>query len=207
MLRRLQKPESGVARAGVPAQEGVSAAATDTRAPVARHRPIATIHVVNAAAALVLWLGSALAYPGLPGRFPIHFRGGEPDGWAARSVGAWFGLPATATALAIGMYALAALLRRYPQLINHPDAGKLRRLPQPVRESLARIFAGLFHRLATGLLLLFFFVQISLFVAAHGHDPTPLVALPIILSAPGTLILVATYLGKFQDALDRHPGR
>ncbi len=73
-----------------------------------------------------LWWRAAAWYPRLPDRFPIHFDlAGNPDGWATKSAGAWFLLPAlasllTASLAALGLFGIPALARRAPGLINIP---------------------------------------------------------------------------------------
>jgi hypothetical protein len=81
------------------------------------------------AAALVLhaavWWRAIAWYPDLPDSIPTHFdAGGVPDGWAAKSSGAWFLLPGIALGLmvflgAIG-WGLGALVRSSPGLCNMP---------------------------------------------------------------------------------------
>jgi uncharacterized membrane protein len=81
--------------------------------------------VLLVVAQAVLWWRVFAWWPELPLRIPIHFNfAGEPDGWANKSVLAWFGLPSislvmTAFLLGIGA-AIGVMARNSPALINVP---------------------------------------------------------------------------------------
>ncbi len=72
-----------------------------------------------------LWWRAFAWWSEIPQRFPIHFNfEGTPDGWANKSVFAWFGLPALSLALAafllgIGWF-IGWMTRVSPMLINVP---------------------------------------------------------------------------------------
>src|SRR5690606_18905334 len=74
--------------------------------------------------------GSALAYPRLPERMPLHFGlDGTPDRWAETSLASWFMLPLVALALNLLLYGAAALSTRNARLVNLPGKERLLALP------------------------------------------------------------------------------
>ncbi len=90
-------------------------------------------------AMLAVWAVALEAWPALPERIPMHFdAAGRPDGWVAKSVFAWFSLPALATAMGLGLGVLLPrwtlhLARRGSPYLNLPHKERFLRLPEAAR--------------------------------------------------------------------------
>lgn len=73
----------------------------------------------------LLWWRAGGWFPELPERIPMHFdSGGRPDGWAAKSVGSWFLLPALGTLWVLLLLAISRWVERlagsHPKWCNLP---------------------------------------------------------------------------------------
>lgn len=114
--------------------------------------------------------GSAMAYPTLPGRIPIHFDlWGRPDRWADRSFLSWFGLPLIATALAGFLELASRYSARHPQLWNVPDKRRFLELDPAARAPIIarlREFLAMTGVMGTALVML---VQFSIYHSATGR--------------------------------------
>jgi hypothetical protein len=91
-----------------------------------------------AAAHGAVWWRALSWWPQLPPRIPIHFdAAGEPDGWAARSVVAWFLAPAIMLFLCALLGAIAlwinGVARTSPDLMNVPHRALFIRLSPAAR--------------------------------------------------------------------------
>jgi len=91
-----------------------------------------------AAAHAAVWWRALSWWPQLPPRIPVHFNAaGEPDGWAGRSVVAWFLAPAIMLFLCALLGAIAlwidSLARTSPELVNVPHKSLFLRLSPAAR--------------------------------------------------------------------------
>lgn len=126
-------------------------------------------HLLNAFLLIILFAGSAWAYPRLPARIPIHFGvSGQPDAWAGRSLASWFMLPAVAAALAVLLRAAGAYSASHPELWNLPEKRAFLRLDAAAQAPIiARMQAllALVGVMVTGVLGI---VQVSIYRASTG---------------------------------------
>ena len=110
------------------------------------HRAITAVAVL---ANLAMWWRAFAWLPSLPERYPIHFNAaGKPDGWSTNRA-AWFLLPAIATVLLAGLFALSrfigALARSSPSLMNIPRKDAFLRLSPDGRAAVTaptQVFLG-----------------------------------------------------------------
>jgi uncharacterized membrane protein len=131
--------------------------------------------------------GSAMVYPTLPERIPMHFGlSGRPDRWEARSFLSWFALPLIAAAVA-GFLELASRYSvRHPQLWNVPDKRRFLELDPEARAPIIahlQDFMAMVGMMSTALMML---VQFSIYRFATGHGS----GLPVYLFAGTGLFLL-----------------
>jgi uncharacterized membrane protein len=124
---------------------------------------------------LAAWLAaSALAWPHLPERVPIHFDlAGNPTRWVGTSPFSWFGLTAIGALTSLFVWGMAWFGRRNPSLWNVPDRSRFVRLsPQaraPIVERMERV-AGWTAVLCT---VIFAAVQALVYASATGRSGLP----------------------------------
>ena len=148
--------------------------------------------------------GSALAYPRLPARIPMHFGlSGTPDRWAETSLFSWFLLPLIAVALNLMLYGIAALTLRDARLINLPGKERLLALPvERQRAVLDRIRDGL-GSLAVPLTLAFCLIQLGVYRTAMGTGGRVEVLAALIVIVLASPVAVIRMMRRTQAELDR----
>lgn len=129
-----------------------------------------TYRLLNLLLLAAFYAGSAMLYPTLPDRIPMHFDlSGRPDRWADRSFLSWFALPLIATAVA-GFLELASRYSvRHPQLWNVPDKRRFLELDPAARAPIiARLqdFMAMTGVMGTAVVML---VQFSIYHSATGR--------------------------------------
>jgi uncharacterized membrane protein len=125
--------------------------------------------LLNAILIVLLFAGSAWAYPRLPERIPIHFGfSGQPDAWAGRSIASWFLLPAITAVLALMMHAMAASGASNPHLWNLPDKPLFLRLPRPEQAPIIARMQRFLAMLAVVVTLLLSAIQAGIYRTSTG---------------------------------------
>jgi len=82
----------------------------------ARHAGVS--FAIGAGLLVVAAIWGAARFPALPDRVPVHWNGaGVADGFAAKSVWSVFGVLIIGFAIAVGLYALAVTVHRFPQAV------------------------------------------------------------------------------------------
>jgi uncharacterized membrane protein len=137
--------------------------------------------VLNGILIAALFAGCAWAYPHLPDRIPVHFDlAGQPDRWAARSPWSWFGLPAIALVLALGMHAIAAWSTRRPDLWNVPDKPRFLALTEAERAPIVARMQAFLAAVSAAVTALFCALQWGTYRAATGASALPALSLAAI---------------------------
>lgn len=159
---------------------------------------------LNLALLVGLLVGSALVWPELPDRLPVHFGlDGAPDRWARRTFLSWFGLPLIALALNLLLYGVAFLSSRSARYINLPDKDRLLRLPSERQQAvLIRVREGL-ELLCLPLTLVFCLIQVAAFRSAGGHDVGMIFVGVLLLTAVATPAMTIWMLLATQGEINR----
>lgn len=159
---------------------------------------------VNVVLFLVM-VGFALwAWPQLPERIPVHFGvDGGADGWAERSLLAWFGPTLLAALISLLLLIFRRLMPRYPRLVNLPDRTRLSDLPEVARGPVLEMMSGFLALVQTGLLAVFGLIQYASFRAAMGLPVQGIMITVLIFSILMSPILLVTLFLRLQPALDR----
>ncbi len=148
--------------------------------------------------------GSALAYPRLPERMPLHFGlDGTPDRWAETSLASWFMLPLVALALNLLLYGAAALSTRNARLVNLPGKERLLALPLERQRAVLRRMREGMESLTAPLTLAFCLIQIGVYRTAIGAGGRIEIIAALILLLLGSSIAVVGMLLRTQNELDR----
>ena len=149
--------------------------------------------------ALVGW--SALAYRRLPESIPQHFDiRGHADAWTRTSLLSWFAPILLALATVALVQGIAALLPRYPHLINMPDKDKLLALPPEKQRPVIEVIQSMVDWITLEILTVFALVQWSMYRAAHGGQQDFIIVFVVLMSPVG-LIIAMIFLGKAQHRL------
>jgi uncharacterized membrane protein len=147
-----------------------------------------TCRLLNLLLLGTFYAGSAMVYPTLPERIPMHFDlSGRPDRWEARSFLSWFALPLIATAVAGFLELASRSSERHPQLWNVPDKRRFLALDPAARAPIIahlRDFMAMVGMMSTALMML---VQLSIYRFATGHGS----GLPVfVFAGTGIFLLV-----------------
>ena len=134
------------------------------------------------------YAGSAMVYPTLPERIPMHFDlSGRPDRWEDRSFLSWFALPLIATAVAGFLELVSRYSVRHPHLWNVPDKRRFLELDPAGRAPITaqlQDFVAMVGMMGTALVML---VQFSIYRFATGHGS----GLPVyVFAGIGIFLLV-----------------
>ena len=133
---------------------------------------------------------SALLWPVLPERLPLHFGlDGTPDRWGDRT--AWWWMPALGVALTALFAGLSRWMEAHPPLINIPGKERLLALPperqRPVLRRVGDLLWGV-NALALALLVV---IQWSIYqTAVAGPSRGLSIAVVLLAVATGPLILL-----------------
>ncbi|MBX7117530.1 MAG: DUF1648 domain-containing protein [Gemmatimonadaceae bacterium] len=144
---------------------------------------------------------AAAAWPDLPDPIPTHLGpDGQPDGWSARSLSAWFLMPALAIALQGLMVVVGRVALANPQHINIPDKERLLALPPRFRAPVLATVAGFLDLVALGVAVLLAALQWQFTEVALGRHGVP----PVVLFlAPGLLVIVLAFgIARMTGAVD-----
>jgi len=129
-------------------------------------------HLLNSILLLGLFCFSGWAYPGLPGRIPVHFNAsGNADCWAEKSRGLWFALPIVALGFTGLMYLMSLAVkgaRRNSRWLNIPHKAQFLALPPERQAPIWQELGMMFFWLAVPLILLFVFLQVAIWMTAVG---------------------------------------
>lgn len=147
---------------------------------------------------------SAMLYPDLPARYPVHFGlSGAPDRWADKSLVSWFLVPGVGGFILASLYGATVFTRKKPELINIINKEKFLRMSDAEREPVFNAMDNLFVTIGTSEQLLFGFIQYELYTAAvypPGNIGTLL--LPVIMGfSVVTLLIVCWFLVKISSAM------
>jgi len=159
---------------------------------------------LNLALLAALLGGSALAYPRLPERIPLHFGlDGTPDRWAETSLASWFMLPLVALTVNVLLYGLAALTTRNVRFVNLPGKERLLALPaERQRAVLRRMREGL-ESLTAPLTLGFCLIQLGSYRTAVGSGGRFEMVAALLLMVLASPIAAIGLLLRTQTELDR----
>ena len=119
--------------------------------------------------------GCALAWPLLPARFPFHFNGrGIVDSWAAKSVAAWFALPALMAGVLLLMELTITWSIRRPALWNGPEKQRFLALTEAQRAPIYAELRNMMDAIGIAMIMLFGAMQwLMLSVARHQETHLP----------------------------------
>jgi hypothetical protein len=127
--------------------------------------------LLNAILILVLFAGSAWAYPHLPERIPVHFGfSGQPDRWESRSITSWFLLPAITAVLALLMHGITLFSVSNPELWNLPDKRRFLALPRAEQAPIIARMQRFIALVAVVATLLLGAIQAGIYRAATGDS-------------------------------------
>ncbi|MDT0632630.1 DUF1648 domain-containing protein [Rubrivirga sp. S365] len=144
------------------------------------------------AVGLAVWAG--WLWPDVPARVPTHFGlDGQPDAWAGRSVGSWFGLPAIALALAAFLDALVVWTHRHPALagLNLPQKDAILALPPDRRAPVLAWSAAALYAVGAACMVSFALIQAGTWAAAHGGSGAEWVAAGGAVAVVAPLVALA----------------
>ncbi len=147
---------------------------------------------------------SAMLYPDLPARYPVHFGlSGAPDRWADKSMLTWFLVPGIGGLILFMLMGAALFTRKKPELINVIDQKKFLGLSPADRELVLRAMDNLFVSMAVLEQLLFGFIQYQLYSAAiHPPGNISVYLLPGVMSfSVITLLLVCYFLVRISSIM------
>ncbi|MGH7468105.1 MAG: DUF1648 domain-containing protein [Longimicrobiales bacterium] len=167
---------------------------------------------LNYIALALLFAGSVLAWPALPGRIPIHFGlSGAPDVWVARTWLSWLLLPLLAAGVFALVYGIGVRSARRPHLWNLPE--KARFLKMSAAEQ-APIIALLLRYLSGVTLTMISFLgltQLCIFLVATGytHRLPWFFSAGLVLTMGGIVISALRLRGRIRERVlstSRSPG-
>ncbi len=146
---------------------------------------------------------AALAWPHLPDRIPLHFGlDGQPDSWGEKSLLSWFGLPASAVALALLMGWIGRLLPRHPRWANLPDGRRLSDLPEVARGPVLRMMRGFLALVQTEILMIFALIEYATYRAAMGQPSQGTMILVLVLAVMMSPVLLVVFFLGYRSALE-----
>ncbi len=142
--------------------------------------PLAILWSLLMLAQAALWWRGVAWYPSIPDRFPIHFdMAGNPDGWATKSLGAWFLLPVFGTVVSVGLaifagLALPRLARHTPTMINLPHKERFLALdPERRVQAVSPVACFLVYVAIATTALFVWILETTARVATGLQGPTP----------------------------------
>lgn len=169
---------------------------------------VRTVHLVNGGLLVVLLLGSAVVWPGLPNEIPAHFDAtGEVTRWTRTSPLSWFSIPLVALALTAANYALAHFLPRWPHLINLPGKQRFLALPAERRAPVIERLRELLYGISVPLIVLMMVVQVAIYRTAQGEPSDRYVLATVLGSVLLTPLILAGWLPRIQSEIDRQTRR
>lgn len=143
----------------------------------------------------ILVAASLQAWPTLPERFPRHFDArGVADAWAAKSVWAWFMLPALGAFILLLLQVTARATERRPSLLNIPSKKQFLALPPDEQAPILREMRVLMQLLGTMILLLFGTIQLATYRAALGQSVQTLMLVVLVGSVASGPVLAIVML-------------
>jgi uncharacterized membrane protein len=161
------------------------------------------MRIVNLLLVAALWIGSALAWPGLPDRIPQHIAADGAATWRATSVWSWFLLPALATVTVVLLHLVQRLTRQRPGLLNIPGKEQLLALP-PERQAPVLARANeMMEGTITVMLVIFGTVQAGLWHAAHGGSTQTVLVVVLPLALLSTPLVLGIWLPRIGGELER----
>ena len=114
---------------------------------------------------------TALLYPKLPARFPRHFNGaGNADGWAGKSLTAWFALPVIAVLTIAFMGWVTRLASSNPNLWNVPEKQKFLALTPEQRRPIVQLMSSFITGVNCAIIILFISMQYAMYQVATGRE-------------------------------------
>lgn len=168
------------------------------------------VRLLNLGLLAVLVGASAVVYPRLPGRFPVHFDvQGHPNRYATGGSLEWFIVPLVAGFLVALLAVVGRLSYGRPDLVSVPDKERLLRLPRERRDRVVHVMVAWLDRMATLLLCLFGLIQASIYAAARGREIGPLPAVAtgaVSLLVPVGVIIMTREISRRIDAEERAAG-
>jgi hypothetical protein len=149
------------------------------------------------------WMGSLLAWPGLPGRAAPAAPRPDVPGWGEVTSLNWFGLPAFSMGLILIVWAVAAWLSRYPLFMGVASKGRFRRLPASARRRVLRGVREGLELAGLPIAFVFLFVQIGIFEALSGRTSLPWTLGGLVLSLVAFSALPAFLQRRVEEAVER----
>jgi len=153
---------------------------------------------------IALFVGSAVAWPDLPERIPVHFgASGEVDRWSDTTLLSWFALPLVALALIFFVRGAVAFAARHPKYLNVPDKQNFLRLPAERQRVIIETLKESLEPLNLYLTLTFCIIQYAIYRAALGADPKPYMAAVLALAVLGTPIVLVFLHRRVGEEIER----
>lgn len=162
------------------------------------------LDMVNWILGLAMVAFAIWAWPRLPEQIPTHFGlNGNPDAWAAKTLRAWFVVPAMGIALTALVGSIRAILPSRPQWVNLPDQRCLSELPKACQEQVLEMLGGFLALVQTELLVIFALIEWASFRSALGFDTQAIMVLVLILAVMTSPFLIIVFFLRFQGAMNR----
>lgn len=160
------------------------------------------MRLLNLALVAVLWIGSAVALPGLPARIPRHV-GTTGITWTDATALSWFLLPAVATATLLLVRMMAGVIAARPRWLNIPGKERLLALPPERQAPVLRRAIDMMHGTITVTLLIFIAVQYGLWHTARGGSADTMLVLVLPLAVLSTPLVLGIWLPRVSEELER----
>ncbi|HET6681069.1 MAG TPA: DUF1648 domain-containing protein [Gemmatimonadaceae bacterium] len=162
------------------------------------------MRIVSVVLLVVLAVGSAAAWPTLPGEIPTHFDlSGRPDSFAATSLASWFALPAIGVLTWALVLASSHFAIKHPSLLNIPHKQDFLELPEANRPPVARHIRELLDAVGVHVLLVFGIVQLAVYSEARGHPVPWLLPSVLVLTALLLPVVFFFYNPRIRDEIER----
>jgi uncharacterized membrane protein len=160
------------------------------------HSDMKLVHLLNAILLLGLLGVSALVYPDLPERIPLHFAAdGQPDRWGDTTFLSWMLLPLAAVAVVLLTYGCAWYVATRPKNINMPDRKKLMQLPAHLQQWVVSAVVDMVHIVTLTVLTMFCAIQYAAWESAHTGSASSVIHVALVLGLVGMPFLaIATFV-------------
>lgn len=161
------------------------------------------MRIVNLLLLAALWIGSAVAWPALPGRIPQHVSGNGTVTWTSATAGSWFLLPGVATLVVVLLHVVQRFTRQRPGLLNIPGREQLLALPAERQAPVIARASDMMEGTITIMLLIFCAVQGGLWHTAHGGSSETMLVVVLPLALLSTPLVLGIWLPRITNELER----
>ena len=161
------------------------------------------MRILNLLLVAALWIGSALAWPGLPEQVPQHIAADGVVTWRATTVWSWFLLPALATLVLGLLHVVKRATVRRPGLLNIPGREQLLALPAERQVPVIAKAHDMVEGTISIMLIIFGVVQTGLWHTAHGGSSEAVLMVVLPLAVLSTPLVLGIWLPRIHDELDK----